>query len=250
MILKCIGSGSNGNSYALISNDGKILLLDLGLPKNKIVKAIDYRVSDIVCAVASHSHGDHCLSVKEFRNMGISVMAPYDKEYWHIGEYGKLPETVTLHDKSDFSIKAFALTNTNGRFMHTNNDGSECPCYGFLIEHPEMGKTLYITDTELVKWKFIGINHILISCNYDKDLIPKDHPAREHIFRGHMELQTVKEFVKANCSNTLRNVILCHLSGDNADLDKMVAEVKQAAGTANVDVAEAGKSLELSLYPF
>lgn len=250
MVLKCIGSGSDGNSYALISNDGKILLLDLGLPKNKIVKAIDYRVSDIVGAVVTHGHGDHCLSVKEFRNMGISVMAPYEKEYWHIGEYGKLPETITLHNKSDFSIKAFALTNTNERFMHTNNDGSECPCYGFLIENPEIGKLLYITDTELVKWRFSGINHILISCNYDKDLIPKDHPAREHIFRGHMELQTVKEFVKANKSDALRNVILCHLGPETTIADECVAEVQKVAGTANVDVAEAGKSWELSLTPF
>lgn len=246
MILRCIGSGSDGNSYALIDKDGKILLLDLGLPKNKIVKAIDYRVSDIVGSAVTHGHGDHCLSVKDFENMGINVFTPYKKGMDFEGEHEE-----RIHYKcEEFDINAFALTNTSGRFMHTNNDGSECPCYGFLITHPDMGKTLYITDTELVKWRFSGINHILISCNYDKDLIPKDHPAKEHIFRGHMELQTVKEFVKANCSNALRNVILCHLSGDNADRDKMVAEVKQVAGTANVSVAEAGKSWKLQLTPF
>lgn len=30
---------------------------------------------------------------------------------------------------------------------------------------------LYITDCELVKWKFKDINHILLGVNYDKDLI-------------------------------------------------------------------------------
>lgn len=247
MILRCIGSGSDGNSYALISNDGKILLLDLGFPKSKIVKAIDYRVSDIVGAVVGHGHGDHAKSVKDFENMGIKVLTPYSKGVDFEGEH----EERIHYTCGDFDIKAFALTNTNGRFMHTNNDGSECPCYGFYIQHPDMGKMLYITDTELVKWRFQRINHILISCNYDKDLIPKDHPAREHIFRGHMELKTVKEFVRANKSDALRNVMLCHLSGDNADSDKMVAEVSKAAGYGvKCACAAPGQEIELSLLPF
>lgn len=56
MFVKCIGSGSTGNSYALTSNDGEILLLDLGMPKKDILKAIDFRVSDVVGAVVTHGH--------------------------------------------------------------------------------------------------------------------------------------------------------------------------------------------------
>lgn len=158
---------------------------------------------------------------------------------------------MSFKDGSQVKVQAFDLTDKNGKFMHTNNDGTECPCYGFLIEHEDMGKLLYITDTELVKWRFSGINHILISCNYDKDLIPKDHPAREHIFRGHMELQTVKEFVKANRTDALRTVMLCHLSGENADSDKMVDEVQKMAGWGVKCVcAVPGMEVELSEYPF
>ena len=57
MFVRCIGLGSSGNSYALIGNDGKILLLDLGLTRREIVKSIGYRVSDIVGCVVSHGHG-------------------------------------------------------------------------------------------------------------------------------------------------------------------------------------------------
>lgn len=57
MFVRCIGSGSSGNSYALIDNDGKILILDLGLSRHEIVKSIGYRVSDIVGCVVSHEHG-------------------------------------------------------------------------------------------------------------------------------------------------------------------------------------------------
>lgn len=57
MFVKCIGSGSSGNSYALIDNQDNILLLDLGLSKKNIIKAIDFKVSNIVGAVVSHEHG-------------------------------------------------------------------------------------------------------------------------------------------------------------------------------------------------
>lgn len=57
MFVRCIGSGSKGNSYTLYDNDNKILLLDLGLPRKDILKAIDFRVSDVVGCVVSHEHG-------------------------------------------------------------------------------------------------------------------------------------------------------------------------------------------------
>lgn len=86
-----------------------------------------------------------------------------------------------------------------------------------------------------MKWKFKGINHILISCNYQSKYITDDDAKQNHVLRGHMELETVKEFVRANKSNA----------------EEMVAEVKKVAGTGvNVDYAEKGKEWELNEFPF
>lgn len=58
MFLRVISTGSkSGNCYALISDSGQILLLDFGCDKKKILRGIDYRVSDIVGSVLSHGHG-------------------------------------------------------------------------------------------------------------------------------------------------------------------------------------------------
>ena len=142
---------------------------------------------------------------------------------------------------------AFDLTTLDGKWTHTNADGTECPCYGFLITHPEMGKLLYITDTEFCKWRFADVNHILISCNYQIKYIDDENVAkRNHVFRGHMELETVKDFVMANKTDSLQNVILCHLSRDNAVPSECVAEVKKIAPMAHVDVAQGGKEWILS----
>ena len=165
--------------------------------------------------------------------MGIPVFKPYENK-----------EPINLNGWNG-TIQAFDLTDKDGKFMHTNADGSECPCYGFLITHPDLGRMLYITDTELVKWRFKYINHILISCNYQRKYIDDENIAkRNHVFRGHMELETVKEFIKANNSDSLQNIILCHLSNDNSNPEECKAEVEKV-GKCPVYVASKGLEVEL-----
>lgn len=186
------------------------------------------------CDYKSHPPLDHSKSLNDFKPMGIPIYAPYLKiDYMSM-------------NMGEFTVKPFDLTTIDGRWTHTNADGTECPCYGFLIVHKEMGKLLYITDTELIKWRFKGINHILLGVNYDKDLIDRDNTGKaNHVFRGHLSIDTACDFVKANDSDSLQNVIMCHLSSENADKDSFIEKMKNAVNMANVDVAEQGKSWNL-----
>lgn len=230
MRLKCLGSSSAGNCYLLTSNSGETLILDCGIPIKEIKKGLNWNIRNVVGCIVSHVHSDHSKSIKDFEAMGIPVFAPYRSlKPMIIGDYR-------------LKIQAFDLTTVDGRWTHTNADGSECPCYGFLITHPEMGKMLYITDTELIKWRFKDINHILLGVNYDKDLVDKDNdPKTRHVFRGHLSIDTACDFVKANYSDSLQNVIMCHLSSENADSDSFIEKMKKVACGANVDVAECNK---------
>lgn len=155
MILTCLASGSSGNCYVLKDNKGKMLLLDAGIPIMKIKKGCSWKVSDIVGCVITHKHRDHSEAVSDLEEMGIPVYKPYEDNSY-IGGYG------------EFKIVSVPMNDVHGRFKHTDADGTECPCYGFIIEHPEMGRMLYITDTEFVRWRFKDINHILVSCNYQR----------------------------------------------------------------------------------
>lgn len=232
--LKILSSGSQGNCY-LLSIENETLILDCGLPIIEIKKGLNFDLSKVVGCVVTHSHKDHSLSVKDFENMGIPVFKPYENK-----------KPMSLNDWNG-TIQSFDLTDLNGKWMHTNADGTECPCYGFLITHPDLGRMLYITDTELVKWRFKDINHILIGCNYQKKYIDKENQAkRSHVLRGHMELETVKDFIKANNSDSLRTVILCHLSENNSNPDEMVGEVRKVVGNGvYVDYARKGFEIEL-----
>ena len=56
--MRVISTGSkDGNCYTLTSDSGEILLLDFGCDNKKILKGINYRISNIVGAVLSHEHG-------------------------------------------------------------------------------------------------------------------------------------------------------------------------------------------------
>lgn len=56
MFLRTIVTGSSGNSHALISGTGEILLLDLGASEKTIKKGIDWKISDVIGAVVTHKH--------------------------------------------------------------------------------------------------------------------------------------------------------------------------------------------------
>lgn len=235
MKLKVLASGSSGNCY-LLSSDTETLILDCGIGIMEIKKALDFDLSKVVGACVTHAHLDHSKAVKDLIDMGIPVIKPY------------VPLSASIFLKnSRFQVRTFALTDKDGNWTHTNADGSESPCYGFLIKHPELGRMLYITDTNLVKWKFKDIDHILISCNYQRKYVTdEEQTKRKHVLRGHMELQTVIDFLKANATDRLKTVTLCHLSDRNANAEEMLEEVQKVVPWTNVSVARAGLEIELT----
>ena len=181
------------------------------------------------CDYKSHPPLDHSKSLNDFKAMGIPILAPY------------LGNSCKSMNMGEFTVKPFDLTTIDGNWTHTNANGEPCPIYGFLITHKEMGRMLYITDCEVVKWKFKGINHILLGVNYDKDLIDNEDSAKvNHVYRGHMSIDTACDFVKANNSKDLQNVIMCHLSKNNADKDLFIDKMKKTVPNVNVDVAQPG----------
>lgn len=232
MFVRCIGTGSQqGNCYALYDNDGKILLLDLGLARKEILKGINFNVSDVVGAVVSHGHGDHAKAVKDFENMGIPVFKPFD-------ETKACPLKIRY---GSFSIQAFKVP----------HDG--VPCYGFYIT-VDGHRILYATDyLHLpVSFRTKRLTNMIVECNYQKEYLNKESPKYDHQIKGHCSLDTlIEKVIKENMTSDLRTVILCHLSGDSADPEECLAEVQKVVGEGvKCVVATAGETVELSLYPF
>lgn len=217
MRLICVGTGSSGNCYALDAGS-EILLIEAGMRLMDVKKALDFRVGNIVGCLISHSHGDHAKWAKQYEAAGIPCWMP-----WRRGGKPRM---------GGFLAGAFDLVH-------------DVPCYGFWVSHPDMGALAYASDTKYVKWTFPGVNHILVEANYMDGYIDKSAPNYRHVVDGHMEIGTTLEFLRANDSDRLMTVTLCHLSSLNGDAERFKAMAKGAVGCP-VEVARPGLSLELS----
>lgn len=224
MKLICISSGSSGNSY-LLTNSDETLIIEMGMPFKEVKKALDWNITSIVGAIASHEHGDHFHYHKEYEQAGIPIYAPFYTEV----------ERLTLVEYGGFTIQGFPLVHS-------------VPTYGFYITHEEIGKLLFITDTEYVPQNFLklGINHILVEANYDKALVDEYVENRNHVFTGHMEIGTALDFIKANMTYSLKTVLLCHLSSRNSDGEYFIERLNKIVPTGvRTAIAEKGVEIEL-----
>ena len=127
-----------------------------------------------------------------------------------------------------------------------------CPNFGYLIQRGDE-KLLYLTDFEFCKYVFKSqrINYMVLECNHMDNLMDSSSENYIHALKGHSSLSVVKSFVEVNKTPDLRNIILCHLSSENADPEIMQKEIQSVVGKwVSVDVAHAGMTVELSKYPF
>ena len=245
MFLRVISTGSKaGNCYALISDSGQILLLDFGCDKKKILRGIDYRVFDIVGAVLSHGHMDHAKSYQWLLENWIPIYTNDETvEGFEVvtGELLKCLSEKKWIQRGEFKVMGFYVPHDN------------TPNFGFLIEHEEMGRLLYMTDLEYCPYNFknLRVQHLLIEANYIEDLVNREAENYSHQIRGHCSLNTCKGIVETNKTPDLRTVTLIHLSDKACDSNRVLEEIKEVAGyRVEVNVAVPGLEVVLNRFPF
>lgn len=237
MKLKVLGSGSSGNCY-ILESDNEALVIEAGLPFMEVKKALNFNIMKIKAVIITHIHSDHHFHWFKYVRAGIPVFEPFRN-----GE-----QSLSL-DNSQFKIQAFPNQDKDGKWLHDNTDGTECPCYGYYIQHPDIGRLVYVTDTEYVRWRFQNVNHILVEANFSSTMVDTNSPNYEHVLRGHMSIETACEFIRVNSGPNLRNVVLCHLSQQNSDAEDFIAHAHSLVNCP-IYIARKGLEVELNLCPF
>lgn len=245
MLLRCCGSGSSGNSYALIADNGEILAIEAGCKFLDFKKMIDWKISNVVGCIVSHEHGDHARYIKDFMKAGIPVCTAFETQTALETITGE--RTIAIPPRTARQIGSFTVTPFN-----VPHD-TEIECYGYLIKHEEMGQLLFLTDLEYCKYNFskLNIEHIMVEANYDMQFVDRDEPNYEHRLRGHMSLDTALKFISTNDNPALRNVVLLHLSDKNADSEQFLHKIKETVKYgADCYIAEKRLEVDLNLCPF
>lgn len=226
MIIKPLASSSLGNCY-YITDGTTALLIECGIPFREIRKKLNFRTSEIAGCLVTHEHQDHCSAMNDVLRAGIDVYA----------SEGTIEGVNISHHRLHRieSHRALKLGTWNILPFETEHNAKEP--LGFLLASKSGAKVLFATDTYYIRYKFKGLTHIMIECNYAMDILQKniatgDVPrlVAKRLIKAHFSLENVKKFFKANDLSKVQEIWLIHLSNKNADADRFKAEVQAITG--------------------
>lgn len=245
MKLKVLGSGSSGNCY-LLQGDKETLILECGIKYKDILKGLNFDLSKVVGCLISHEHKDHSKAINEIIRSSIDVyLSPGTIEAIN---YEALKLTTThlvrlIASEEQFKVGGFTVLP-----FEAEHDAAEP--LGFLISHEEIGKLLFITDSYYCQYQFSGVNHILIECNYSKEILEENiknglNPVlARRLLKSHFSLDNAKEFLKATDLSQVKDITLIHLSSNNSNASLFQEEIEKLTGKITY-VAKKGLEIEL-----
>ena len=233
MEIKVLASSSKGNCI-YISDNHTPLLLDCGLPFKEIQRRLNFTVSELAGTLITHSHLDHCRGAKGLTEAGINVFASAEtlNTLKLLGHRAYAIEPLKQFRLGTWAIKSFPAVH-------------DVPCLGFLLAS-ENGKVVYLIDSAYSKYRFPGVTHWLLGCNYSEELIHEnvanssvDRQLKRRIIQNHMSLSTLESFLRANDLSKVKEIYLLHLSDTNSSASLFKQKVQEIVG---VPVYIGGKS--------
>lgn len=246
MELHVIGSSSAGNAYVLDCS-AESLLIECGLSWSKILRGMEHGIGKCVGCIISHEHGDHAKAVRK-------VLDNYIPAYASAGTLQALQVDGEPMARAIREFECIRIGGFDVMPFGVQHDAAEP--FGYLIRHDEGGTILFATDTYYLKYTFPGITNMMIECNYIQEILDRNvddgivsDARRKRTIQSHLSLETLLETLQANDTAHVNNIVLIHLSPDNADAERMQQAVTDATGT-NVVVARPGTIVDFNLNPF
>ena len=249
MKLHVLGSSSSGNCYLFQSEKtGEVLAVEAGVKFNKVKKVLDFNLNSIVGCIVSHEHGGHAKCVGDFINacipcymsQGTKHALGFSSSYW---AKGLLPfEQVVING---FRVIPFPV----------QHDAAEP--YGYLIRHEECGTVLFATDTYFLKYKFPGLNNVMLECNYSKEILDANFTAGridkkryERTIKSHMSYDNCLLTLQANDLSQVCNILLLHLSDNNSNATEFIHGIERLYPEIEITAATNGLSLTFNKNPY
>ena len=222
-------SGSTGNCYRV--TDGRTpLLLECGISINDILRNLKFGVSSLAGCLLSHGHSDHSRAVKDLMKFGVDIYLSQGTAD-EISGLGPWRHRINIiKAKQQFRIGTWTVLP-----FDTQHDAAEP--LGFLLANQDGDKLLYATDTYYIRYRFTGLTHIAVECNYSLDILRANveagmvEPAlKNRILKSHFSLENVKKFLQANDLSKVQEIWLLHLSDNNSDAESFKREIQELAG--------------------
>lgn len=224
--IRTLASGSSGNAY-LIDDGRSQLLLECGISYKDIQIALDFDTKNIVGCLVSHEHKDHTKGLKDVVRAGIDVFMSKGTADAEGIEHHRIK---VVENKKQFKVGSWVVLP-----FDVEHDVAEP--FGYLIMNEQGERLLFATDTYYVKYKFKGLNYLMIECNYSIDILDYNiengivpQVLKKRLVQSHFSLENVIQFLKANDLSKVEEIHLLHLSSNNADEKMFKEKVQEVTG--------------------
>lgn len=246
MQLTVLNTGSTGNGYVL-QGGTEALVIECGMPRQDCLAALGWRTSQVAGCLLTHEHGDHAKYVADYLPL-MPVYTSHGTAEALAGKTGRW-SLRTLEPLKTVQIGGFAV-----RPIPAQHDAAEP--FAYIIDHAEMGRLLFATDTYYLRYRIPGMTNIMIECNYSLPILNANSAAgivpktlRERTLRSHMSLEHLQEMLSANDLTRVSQIVLIHLSARNADKNAFCREIAARTSKCTI-VATKGLKTELNNTPF
>lgn len=197
----------------MLSVGSDYLVLDAGASFKKLSKTINFNTQNIKGVLITHEHADHSKYINDYLKNGLDVYINENtKDVLNLDNHYRLH---IFNNYEPFIISSFKI------LAYTSVHDAVDPV-GFLIQNGAY-RVLYATDTQYIKYKFDNITHALIECNYSQELLEQSvieervlPVVANRIRKTHMSLETSIKYLNAINQTALEEIVLIHLSKDNA----------------------------------
>lgn len=143
--IECFGTGSKGNHFRITNSKQEILLVELGLPFNDILRNLD--IEQVCGAIVSHNHKDHNYNdnVKRLSSFGIPILTTMN---------GIVGKKITYGSYTIIPLPC----------KHN------VKCFGYLI-NTDNTTILFATDTKVLPKVNINVDIFMVEVNYIEEMV-------------------------------------------------------------------------------
>lgn len=222
-----LASGSKGNSTLVISENGDLLLIDVGVPYKEISEKISRYGYDVNCVkniLITHEHEDHIKSIKHFSNA---------KKY-SLKEIGVSTVYVEKYKETqigDFEVIALPLSH-------------DVKCCGFVIKENNE-KLVYITDTGYINYKIRpylkDADYYIFESNHNVEMLmetKRPFYIKSRILgdEGHLSNEDAGEVLCESIGERTKQIYLAHISREANTKDLAIKTLYDIALEKNVSL--------------
>lgn len=229
--VKCLASGSTGNSYAV--DDGRsVLLLEAGIRSSRILSGYADLLDRVAGCLVTHEHGDHSKGAVRLTESGIDV-------YASSGTLDAICPAGFLRSYRFHALRAgsqIQLVSWAVLPWEAQHDAAE-PLGFLLYSTVTRERLLFATDTYFIPNTFRGLNYIMVECNYDLSQLLRNisdgtmpESLKPRLLQSHFSLDNVRTFLTANDLSSVQRIYLLHVSNQNGEKDAFKRDIESLTG--------------------